>query len=82
MEANRMAKEKKEKKQRSKKQIAGIVLGVILLVIVIVAAAVYYIGHRYYARTNYLSDEDAVKQIEEYQEEQNGTDLADRKSVV
>lgn len=70
-----MAKEKKEKKQLSKKKIAGIVLGIIALLIVIVAAAVYFIGHRYYARTNYLSDEEAAKQIEEYRNEQNEADL-------
>lgn len=70
-----MAKEKKEKKQLSKKKIAGIVLGIIALLIVIVAAAVYFIGHRYYARTNYLSDEEASKQIEEYRNEQNEEDL-------
>lgn len=78
-----MAKEKKEKKQLSKKKIVGIVLGVILVLVVAAAAGVYYIGHRYYARTNYLSDEDAAKQIEAYRKEQeeNSTELTDEEKT-
>lgn len=71
-----MAKEKKEKKVLSKKKIAGIVLGVILVLAAIAAGVIYYIGHRYYARTNYISDEEAARQIEEYQKKQAENDTA------
>lgn len=54
----------------SKKKKAGIIVGVILGVLALLAGTVYFIGHRYYAKTNYMTDEEAVRQIEEQKAEQ------------
>lgn len=59
----------------SKKKKAGIAVGIIFAVLVLVAGAVYVIGHRYYAKTNYITDEEATRKIEEQkalQEEVSG----------
>lgn len=40
-------------------------MGIIFAVLVLIAGAVYVIGHRYYAKTNYVTDEEATRQIEE-----------------
>lgn len=37
----------------------------ILAVLLLTAGLVYFVGHRYYAKTNYVSDEEAARQIEE-----------------
>lgn len=49
----------------SRKKKAGIAVGVILLLVLIVVGVLYFIGHRYYSSTNYVSDEDVRKMIEE-----------------
>ena len=53
------------KKKMSKKKKAGIAGIVILAVLLLTAGLVYFVGHRYYAKTNYVSDEEAARQIEE-----------------
>lgn len=54
------------KKKMSKKKKAGIAGIVILAVLLLLTAGlVYFVGHRYYAKTNYVSDEEAARQIEE-----------------
>lgn len=53
----------------SKKKKTGIAALVILIVIAVVAAAIYIVGHRYYAKTNFVTDEEAAKQIEQQKAE-------------
>ena len=49
----------------SKKKKAGIAVLIILAILLIGAGAVYFLGHRYYSKTNYVSDEEVKQQIEE-----------------
>ena len=49
----------------SKKKKIQIAVLVFLVIISVVAAAVYFLGHRYYAKTNFMTDEEAVQQIEQ-----------------
>lgn len=58
---------KKKMSKKKKAVIAGIVILGILLAI---AGLVYYVGHRYYAKTNYVTDEEATRQIEEQKKQQ------------
>ena len=53
----------------SKKKKAGIVVLVILLILAAAAGTIYFLGHRYYSKTNFLSDEEAVEQIEKQKAE-------------
>lgn len=53
----------------SKKKKAGIVVLVILLILAAAAGTIYFLGHRYYAKTNFLSDEEAVELIEKQKAE-------------
>ena len=50
------------KKKMSQKKKAGIAGIVILAVLLLTAGLVYFVGHRYYAKTNYVSDEEAARQ--------------------
>lgn len=60
-----------EKKPRmSKKKKALIVVGIFLILIVLIGGLVYYMGHRYYTKTNYVTDEEVQKMIEKQKEEQ------------
>lgn len=54
----------------SKKKKAGIAALIVLAILVIAAVAVYLIGHRYYASTNFLTDEEATELIEQQKAEQ------------
>lgn len=54
----------------SKKKKAGIAALIVLAILVIVAAVVYFVGHRYYAKTNFITDEEATQQIEQQKAEQ------------
>ena len=54
----------------SKKKKAGVVILIILFILAVAAGAIYFLGHRYYAKTNFLSDEEAVEQIEKQKAEQ------------
>lgn len=54
----------------SKKKKAGIAALIVLAILVIVAAVVYFVGHRYYAKTNFMTDEEATQQIEQQKAEQ------------
>ena len=58
----------------SKKKKAGIVVGVILAILVLLAGVVYFVGHRYYAKTNYITDEEAVQKIEEQKAEKQAAE--------
>ena len=51
--------------EMSKKKKAGIAVLIILAILLIGAGAVYFLGHRYYSKTNYVSDEEVKQQIEE-----------------
>lgn len=53
------------KKKMSKKKKTVITISVILAAVFLIAGVVYYVGHRYYAKTNYVTDEEAARQIEE-----------------
>lgn len=55
----------KKKHRMSKKKKAGITIAVIVVLLACIAGAVYYFGHHYYSKTNYVTDEEAKKQIEE-----------------
>lgn len=48
-----------------KRKVVFTILVVVVIFVAAVAGIVYYIGHRYYSKTNFVSDEDAVAQIEE-----------------
>ena len=49
----------------SKKKKAGIVVLVVLAIVAVLVGTVYFLGHRYYVKTNFVSDEEAVQQIEQ-----------------
>ena len=53
----------------SKKKKVGIVVLVILLILAAAAGTIYFLGHRYYSKTNFLSDEEAVELIEKQKAE-------------
>lgn len=53
----------------SKKKKAVIVVGIIAAILVLLSGVVYFVGHRYYAKTNYMTDEEAVRRIEEQKAE-------------
>ena len=53
----------------SKKKKTGIAALVVLIVIAVVAVAIYIVGHRYYSKTNFVTDEEATKQIEQQKAE-------------
>lgn len=59
--------------EMSKKKKAGIVLLVVLAIILIGVGVVYVVGHRYYAKTNYVSDEE-IRRLIEKQKEMDGTE--------
>lgn len=67
-EQEETAQEKKPKMSKKKK--AVIVVGILLVLIAIIAGAVYYVGHRYYTKTNYMTDEEVQAMIEKQKEEQ------------
>lgn len=54
-----------EKPKSSKKKKIGITILILLGIILLIAGGVYVLGHRYYAKTNYVTDEEIQKQIEE-----------------
>lgn len=57
--------QKEERKRMSKKKKIGIGVGIFLVFLALLAGTVYYLGHRYYAKTNYVTDEEATRKIEE-----------------
>ena len=74
----------------SKKKKAGIAAAIVLAILVIAAAAVYFVGHRYYAKTNFITDEEATRQIEQQkaeqeaakaEEEENGEEEAEEEEI-
>lgn len=40
----------------SKKKKAGIVVLVVLAIVAVLVGTVYFLGHRYYVKTNFVSD--------------------------
>ncbi len=48
-----------------KRKVVLTILSAIIILAVLVAGIIYYVGHHYYSKTNYVSDEEAVAQIEE-----------------
>ena len=49
---------REKKPKMSKKKKGAIVAGIFLVLIVIIAGVVYYMGHRYYTKTNYMTDDE------------------------
>lgn len=60
----------KKKPRMSKKKKGAIVVGIFLVLIAIIAGVVYYMGHRYYTKTNYMTDDEVQALIEKQKEEQ------------
>lgn len=65
---------KSKKHKMSKKKKAGITVGIILVFLACLAGAIYYFGHHYYAKTNYVTDEEATRQIEEQKAQQEAAE--------
>lgn len=66
----------------SKKKKAGIALLIILAIILIGVGVVYFVGHRYYSKTNYVSDEEIRQQIEEQKTKQNEQEIVEEEVVT
>lgn len=58
----------------SKKKKAGIVVLVVLAIVAVLVGTVYFLGHRYYVKTNFVSDEEAVQQIEQQKAEKEAAE--------
>ena len=50
------------------------------MLIAIIAGVVYYVGHRYYTKTNYMSDEEVQEMIEKQKEEQQQEEAAEEET--
>ena len=59
---------REKKPKMSKKKKGAIVAGIFLALIVIIAGVVYYMGHRYYTKTNYMTDDEVQALIEKQKE--------------
>lgn len=53
----------KRKKKMSKKKKLATALLILLALLVIIAGAVYAVGHHYYSKTNYMTDEEVAEQL-------------------
>lgn len=53
----------KEKKKMSKKKKLAIALLILLALLVLIAGVVYAVGHHYYSKTNYMTDEEVAEQL-------------------
>ena len=53
----------KRKKKMSKKKKLATALLILLALLVIIASAVYAVGHHYYSKTNYMTDEEVAEQL-------------------
>lgn len=53
----------KEKKKMSKKKKLVIALLILLALLVVIAGVVYAVGHHYYSKTNYMTDEEVAEQL-------------------
>lgn len=58
----------------SKKKKARIVVLVVLAIVAVLVGTVYFLGHRYYVKTNFVSDEEAVQQIEQQKAEKEAAE--------
>lgn len=64
----------------SKKKKAGIAAIAVIVIILIVIGAVYFIGHRYYTKTNFMTDEEAAEQIEKQKAEQQAVEEGEQEA--
>ena len=53
----------KRKKKMSKKKKLATALLILLALLVIIAGVVYAVGHHYYSKTNYMTDEEVAEQL-------------------
>lgn len=53
----------KRKKKMSKKKKLATALLILLALLVIIASVVYAVGHHYYSKTNYMTDEEVAEQL-------------------
>lgn len=53
----------KRKKKMSKKKKLATALLILLTLLVIIAGVVYAVGHHYYSKTNYMTDEEVAEQL-------------------
>lgn len=65
----------------SKKKKGAIVAGIFLVLNVIIAGVVYYMGHRYYTKTNYMTDDEVQALIEKQKEEQQEKETEEETTV-
>ena len=66
----------KRKKKMSKKKKLATALLILLALLVIIAGAVYAVGHHYYSKTNYMTDEEVAEQLK-----QNGLEILETHSA-
>ena len=72
---------REKKPKMSKKKKGAIVAGIFLVLIVIIAGVVYYMGHRYYTKTNYMTDDEVQALIEKQKEEQQEKETEEETTV-
>lgn len=72
---------REKKPKMSKKKKGAIVVGIFLALIAIIAGVVYYMGHRYYTKTNYMTDDEVQALIEKQKEEQQEEETEEETTV-